>query len=384
MKASLRSRVFLELLLLAAAPIALAACGRSVTAAELGQWDTRTYKGATAPQLQHATSVALRTMGFTIVDESGGRIKTAPKVVVVSAAGSRYSAVAVDNSLAWAIEISPAREGATIHASIRPSQGGVSLQPTAVNVNYVEAWYRDLYREIENNLNGASGTAPTATTTPTSASVVGSKKDGLANDGSTTFAKSGPEATPTAPAPSGAMPAASPAPEGALPAVAEGPRSAGASIAGLLGYGFNDAANIGVGLRGGYTWPMRLYVGGMFMYHLGSSQSTAVGTFSESSHVNIFYGGVEGGYDFDAGPLILRPYGGLGPVWVSASVQNNAPLTAAGAVNVSRTDSRVGFWFGATALYPVSSQVALGGDARILVVSDYNTFNLLLAGAYRF
>jgi hypothetical protein len=65
----------------------------------------------------------------------------------------------------------------------------------------------------------------------------------------------------------------------------------------------------------------------------------------------------------------------------SATVQG-APAVTGG--SVSATDSRLAFWFGATALYPITSQFALGGDARVLVVSDYNTLNLLFTGAYRF
>src|SRR5258706_11784715 len=79
------------------------------------------------------------------------------------------------------------------------------------------------------------------------------------------------------------------------------------SVGALLGYGFKDGVGLGLGVRGGYTLPMNLYLGATFVYHLGKSQSTPVGDVS----VNIFYLGVEGGYDISAGPVVVRPYLGL-------------------------------------------------------------------------
>src|SRR3954468_20558779 len=79
----------------------------------------------------------------------------------------------------------------------------------------------------------------------------------------------------------------------------ESPTAGHASVAGLLGYGFKDGVGLGLGVRGGYTLPMNVYIGGTFVYHLGKSQSTPIGDVK----TNIYYFGVEGGYDIVAGPV---------------------------------------------------------------------------------
>ena len=115
-------------LALASAP-ALSGCGRTVTAAELVQCSWRSCPNRAPPDVARAVRVALRTMGYTVVDDTGARLKTAPKVILVAAYGSRHSAVAVDRSLAWVIDISAENGGAAVHAEMRPSQGGRALRP---------------------------------------------------------------------------------------------------------------------------------------------------------------------------------------------------------------------------------------------------------------
>jgi hypothetical protein len=88
-------------------------------------------------------------------------------------------------------------------------------------------------------------------------------------------------------------------------------RSRADSAAALLGYGFKDGVGLGLGARGGYTLPMNVYLGGTFVYHLGKSVGGA--------SVNIFYLGVEGGYDITAGPFVIRPFLGLGPAFAHVS-----------------------------------------------------------------
>ena len=93
--------------------------------------------------------------------------------------------------------------------------------------------------------------------------------------------------------------------------------TAGHSSAGLLfGYGFKDGVGLGFGARGGFTLPSNLYVGGTFVYHLGKTESTPIGDLK----YNIYYFGAEGGYDLAAGPVVLRPYLGVGYATLAASI----------------------------------------------------------------
>jgi hypothetical protein len=147
------------------------------------------------------------------------------------------------------------------------------------------------------------------------------------------------------------------------------------SVGALLGYGFKDGVGLGLGVRGGYTLPMNLYLGATFVYHLGKSQSTPVGDVS----VNIFYLGVEGGYDIAAGPVVVRPYLGLGPAFAHASVPNIAGLSGGG----STTSSKFGIWPGAALLYPIQN-FFIGADLRVLIVSDFTAFSMFATGGMQF
>jgi outer membrane protein with beta-barrel domain len=166
---------------------------------------------------------------------------------------------------------------------------------------------------------------------------------------------------------------------GAAPAHAEAASTAGkGSIAGLLGYGFKDGTNLGLGVRGGYTLPMNLYLGGTFVYHLGKSESTGFGDVK----ANIYYFGVEGGYDIAAGPVVVRPYLGLG----GATLKATSPGFNLGGISVpsaSNSETRFALWPGATVLYPLGSAF-IGADARFLIVEDSNAFSLFATGGVQF
>lgn len=141
---------------------------------------------------------------------------------------------------------------------------------------------------------------------------------------------------------------------GSAQAMEPSPTDGHYSGAGLLGYGFNDGYKLGIGARGGYTLPSNFYVGGTLVYHLGSSQSTAFGDLK----YNIAYFGAEGGYDFVAGPLVVRPYIGVGYAVLSASF-----------AGISASSSSVALWPGATALYPMGN-LLLGVDARFVIAGS--------------
>jgi len=167
---------------------------------------------------------------------------------------------------------------------------------------------------------------------------------------------------------------------GAAPAHAEAAPTAGhGSVGALLGYGFKDGTNLGLGVRGGYTLPMNVYLGGTFVYHLGKSESTPFGDVKS----NVFYYGFEGGYDIAAGPVVVRPYLGLG----AATAKTSSPAFDLGAGQsfpaTSASETRFGLWPGASVLYPLGSAF-VGADARYLIVEDYNAFSLFATGGVQF
>lgn len=166
---------------------------------------------------------------------------------------------------------------------------------------------------------------------------------------------------------------------GAAPAHAEGAPTAGhGSVGGLVGYGFKDGTNFGLGVRGGYTLPMNVYLGGTFVYHLGKSESTAFGDVKS----NVYYFGAEGGYDIAAGPVVIRPYLGLGAATAKATIPG-FNLGGVAVPETSNSETRFGLWPGATVLYPIGSAF-VGADARYLIVEDFNAFSLFATGGVQF
>ena len=134
----------------------------------------------------------------------------------------------------------------------------------------------------------------------------------------------------------------------------------------MLGFSTDDM-NLGIGVRGGKTLDNRVYIGGSFVYHLGTSTSASApsgtGTVvSASSSSSLFYLGPEGGYDFSVKPVIIRPYMGLGIASIMASV------TVAGTTQ-SNSATKFVVWPGCTVLYTVpNSNFFIGGDLRFVTV----------------
>jgi hypothetical protein len=163
------------------------------------------------------------------------------------------------------------------------------------------------------------------------------------------------------------------------PARAEQAPTAGkVSIGALVGYGFKDGVNLGLGVRGGYTLPMNLYLGGTFVYHLGKSQNVGYG----DSTMNVYYFGVEGGYDIAAGPVVIRPYLGLGAVTAKVTMPSGTFLGVP-VPGGSVSDTKLGVWPGATLLYPLGSAF-IGADARYLIRSEFNAFSIFATGGVQF
>jgi hypothetical protein len=166
------------------------------------------------------------------------------------------------------------------------------------------------------------------------------------------------------------------------------PDREGVSVGVQLGYGFDDAYKFGLGARGGYTLPQKIYIGGTFVYHFGESESA--GGFTSSEH--LLYVGPEGGYDFvipSVPQLLIRPYLGLGfeSVSVSSSGSENINGVSINAASASESASGFSFWPGVTGLYSFTPNWSAGLDARVVVATFGNgdtTFALFLAGQYKF
>ncbi len=169
-----------------------------------------------------------------------------------------------------------------------------------------------------------------------------------------------------APGLAAAQPTAAPA-----EAAAAGPKAY--SAAALVGYGFSeqpDSMGIGFGVRAGYVTLAGLYLGGTFVYHLGGraelvpipSPDTNVETNDVLSGRSL-YGGAEIGPVLKVGPFFLRPYGGVGLHMVTET-------TKSARVGIAPESSSTSFGPyvapGITVLYPLTSGLFVGGDARYL------------------
>jgi hypothetical protein len=156
------------------------------------------------------------------------------------------------------------------------------------------------------------------------------------------------------------------------------PDRQGASAGVLIGYGFDSAYRLGLGARGGYTLSQKIYIGGTFVYHFGSTQSVGLGTVSE----HLFYLGPEGGYDLvipSVPQLLIRPYLGLGFESGSASSSGTA-------VSVSGS-SGFSFWPSVTGLYSFTPNISAGLDAKVVIATfggGDTAFTLSLTGQYKF
>jgi len=141
--------------------------------------------------------------------------------------------------------------------------------------------------------------------------------------------------------------------------VCSGVAAAGPSAAALLGYApsheFDDATAVGYGLglgaRAGWSLPFNLYVGGTFVYHLGTDRNDVTS--------NIMYGGGEAGYDFGEGRVTIRPYLGFG--YANWRYESCGQIQCGPGV---RNEGMFALWPGAAVLVHVDSQILVGVDLR--------------------
>lgn len=148
----------------------------------------------------------------------------------------------------------------------------------------------------------------------------------------------------------------------------------GVSLGGTLGLGTQETYGFGVGLKGGYTLPSRLYIGGVANYHIGTQTEALGNTISNRT----WYLGPEVGYDVGVGSkVILRPVLGLGLAFRNQSA-NGPALANAG----NQTDTRLYVAPGASVIYPIGN-FFLGGDARLMFNTEETNLGLYAtAGAH--
>lgn len=128
----------------------------------------------------------------------------------------------------------------------------------------------------------------------------------------------------------------------------------------LVGEGFKDGYNFGIGARAGVTLPaVPVYVGGTFVYHLGKTESSPLGDVN----AKVLYVGVEGGYEIGIPLVSIRPYLGLGYASLTGSVGD-----------ISESNGKFAIWPGATGLVSLGT-IFVGLDVRYVVVTDADDAN---------
>jgi hypothetical protein len=147
-----------------------------------------------------------------------------------------------------------------------------------------------------------------------------------------------------------------------------------------MGADFNPYG-IGFGVRGGYTLPANVYLGGLFEYYLGATEEVeGVGEFSANIYQIMF----EGGYDLGLGPTaVIRPVLGIGYSTVKAEScveeQTIPGLGTFGGGCQDTGDSKLGIAPGAVALLDFGSVFGMGAVRyNHIFVEDGNADAILL------
>ncbi len=123
--------------------------GRVATPADLQRLGTKKYPGHTREEVLQATTTALKVLGYTIVT-TDPRIRTSPKEVATTAAGSYGTAQTFTEAVAWDIDIQADAQGANVHAECRASVNGQPMEQ--VYIKWAEPNFKQLFKEIDANM----------------------------------------------------------------------------------------------------------------------------------------------------------------------------------------------------------------------------------------
>jgi hypothetical protein len=187
----------------------------------------------------------------------------------------------------------------------------------------------------------------------------------------------------------------------------------GASVGGLIGIGENEYL-FNTGVRFGWTLPAHVYLGGMFMLHVGTGpyyygyygNGPGVACYNAGPYSGAcggantlgFTTGFEGGYEFAAGPVVVRPYGGIGFANITynyggAVIGTGCPATPGNpngyCYSSNYTTSSIAVWGGGTAMYDFrGGPWFVMGDLRIGIAPAFWTNQVMAAftvgGGYEF
>jgi hypothetical protein len=135
-----------------------------------------------------------------------------------------------------------------------------------------------------------------------------------------------------------------------------------------------DPYGFGFGIRGGYTFDFKLYVGLFYMYYLGSSTNSSCGRSCTSINLtpsaNYMQFGAEVGYDVWAGPVIIRPSLEFGPALALTDVSGT-----------STSVTRAVIAPGLTIVHPMGG-FFIGGEGRANIVPSANGISALLVAVH--
>ena len=141
-----------------------------------------------------------------------------------------------------------------------------------------------------------------------------------------------------------------------------------ATIGGGLRFGSEDL-NLGLGVRGGYTFGQGIYVGGLIDYWFGEDDEDDAFGFArvETSYSAWDFFGVIG-YDAGITPSItIRPFGGFGFVHVEWE-QCGGALGLQGCRDDDETDP--GAILGGEVLFEIGTSLHVGPELRIMIFED--------------
>ncbi len=112
--------------------------------------ETRRYE-QDAAHVQRATAAALKVLGYGIVVDEPGRIRTAPKVAVVQAVGTAYRATAVETSVGWEVQLTAAGGGTSVRAIPHGYSGGQE-NSGSWDKAFFESSLKTLFHEVDDRM----------------------------------------------------------------------------------------------------------------------------------------------------------------------------------------------------------------------------------------